>query len=149
MWNTCQRKKQEPKFRAVKTNDLLLGLGLAGLAYYAYTRYTLGSNLNFIPLGGTPGGNGLVVTIGIQNPTSNTATLNSFAGNILANNSAIASVSNFQGMTLAPNAQTQLQFSVTPNLLGLGMDLYTFITDGISNLKFSLVGTANVNNTPL
>ena len=133
----------------MKTNDLLLILGLGGLAYYAYTRISLGNGLQFVPLGVTTGGNGLLVNIGVQNPTSNSATLNSFAGNLKANGSSIASVSNFQGLTIGPNAQTSLQFSVTPNLIGLGIDLIDIAQNGLDNLAFTMSGTANVNNTPI
>ncbi len=137
------------KFRALKTSNLLLLFGAAGLAYYAYTRLALGNGLQFVPLGVTTGGNGLLVNVGVQNPTSNSATLNSFAGNLKANGSSIANVSNFQGVTIGPNAQTSLQFSVTPNLIALGVDLVDIAENGLNNYAFTLTGNANVNNTPL
>lgn len=133
----------------MRTNDLLLVLGLGGLAYYAYTRYAMAGGLQFVPLGVSTGGNGLIATIGVQNPSGTSAVLSSFAGSLKLNGSTVAAVSNFQGITIQPNAQTQLQFNVTPNLIGLGANLLDIAQNGLDDYSVSLSGTANVNNTPV
>lgn len=126
-------------------------IGVVGLAgWYVYKTYMLGSGLNFLPLGVTEGGNGLLVTIGAQNPTNSTATLTSFSGNLYANGSAIANVSNFTPVTIMPNAQTSLNFNVAPNWIGISSQLISQAENGIdTDIAFKLMGTANVNGTPI
>lgn len=128
------------------TKNLLIGLGLGAAAYYVYKTYILGAGLNFVPLGADLGAG--TVNIGVQNPTNTPVTLLSFVGNVYNGSTAIANVSNFQGITVQPNSQTTLTFKINPNYTGLASSIISQINDGVS-IAVSLKGVANVGGASL
>lgn len=130
----------------MKAKDLGL-IGLAAVAaYYVYKTYILGAGLTFVPLGVDIGTG--KVNIGVQNPTNTPLTLLSFVGTLYNGNTNIANVSNFQGLTVAANSQTNLQFTVTPNLLGLASNIIDQSNNGV-NIAIRLQGVANVGGTSI
>jgi hypothetical protein len=132
------------------TKTVLIGGGLLWAAWYVWKTYVLGTGLQFVPLGVSLGGsNGLIVQIGVQNPTSSPIVLNSFAGSVTVNGTPVANVSNFQGLTIAANAQTALNFDVSPNWLGLGLQGADIIQHGFTGMVIQLKGTANINGSAI
>lgn len=130
----------------MKSRDLIYA-GVAAIAgYYVYKTYILGTGLTFVPVSADLiGGN---VNIAIQNPTNTPLTLLSFVGTLYNGTTGIANVSNFQGLTVGPNAQTVLQFKITPNLVGLTSNIIQQVNNGV-NIALRLQGVANVNGASL
>jgi len=126
--------------------NAFLYLGVAAAAYYVYKTYILGAGLNFVPLGADLQSG--TVAIGVQNPTNTPVTLLSFVGTVYNGNTGIANVSNFQGITIQPNAQTTLQFKITPNYAGIAANIIDQINNGVS-VAVTLKGVANVGGASL
>ncbi len=128
----------------------LVTLGILGYAaYYLYSRYIVGSGLNFVPRGLNFNGLTATVNIGVQNPSSNALTLNSFVGNLYINGSNFGPVSSFATTVIQPNSETVIPVNVSPNILGIASQTAEIIQNGFDGLTGELKGTANVNGAPL
>jgi LEA14-like dessication related protein len=134
------------KFRNILIAGVLLGVG-----YYFYRKKTLGDNARFsfdaIKLSGT----NIIVTLGILNSTSASATLKSIVGDLLINENIIATASTFVPVNILPNQKTQFNLTFVPSASGVLTSLKSVIKTGIKNVKAKFVGNANVNglNIPL
>ena len=128
-------------------NNVVLLIGGA-LAIRALTKYNTTSNLQFLPLGAAWNGGQLAITIGVQNPTSTSLVINSFAGQVYVNGTASGNLSDFTTRTIAANQQTPVQLNFTPSVLGILSDISSAITQS-NGLQIELKGTANVNNVPV
>lgn len=93
----------------------------------------------------------LYATISVQNPTEATAELLSITGDLYANGKYVANISKFDKVTIAPNAETPIQLTFAPSLVGIFQTLKDFITGGKKGMKFRFEGSANVNglNIPI
>jgi LEA14-like dessication related protein len=133
--------------------DLLLVGGLI-LAWVIFGNASTVNNLVFVPTGAgfdisSPLSPIINVTVNVQNPTSGSLQLNSFAGTASVNGTASGNVSYFQPTVIAANAQTQIVVQVRLSDLGLIAALMNFINAGTGAIAVSIVGTANVNGAAL
>lgn len=82
---------------------------------------------------------------GLQNPTNETATLNSLVGELMANGKVIANVSNFVSTKINANQETQINIVAEP----VGISIATTVIDFIrtkNKLNIQFTGSANVDN---
>lgn len=125
---------------------LLLLLGALGV--YLFTRASTIANLVFVPRGIAITGGAVNVVIGVQNPTSNSLSFNSLAGNLFVNGSAIGNVASFQPAVIIPNGETPVNVMVTPSILGIATDVLSMIQGNMSGgITANFQGTANIDNS--
>jgi hypothetical protein len=133
-----------------KSNNLLFFGALGVAAWYLLTRYNTISSLNFIPRGLGLVGNAVSVIIGVQNPTSQGIQLQSISGNLILNGSSVGNVADFTPVLIAPNAETQINLLITPNIFGIAANAIYQLQNGLTGgINATLQGTANVNNNPI
>jgi LEA14-like dessication related protein len=122
---------------------LLAAAGIA--AYFLWQKSQAIGSLNFIPRGVGIGGGGIILQLGIQNPSSTPLSLNSFVGNLLVNGGASGNVTSFQPVTIAPNSETVVPVYISPNVFGVFNTAMNMINSGsTSGLSLVLDGSANV-----
>jgi len=83
------------------------------------------------------------LTIGIQNPTGNSFSIDSFVGDLLVNDYNIGNVSNFTPTVIAANAETPYTISVLVNVFGLPAGIAAMIQN-FTGFHAVLDGTLNV-----
>jgi LEA14-like dessication related protein len=129
----------------MRQNTVILLVLAAAVGYWAYTRYGAVTNLQFVPRGISLSGSGFQITLGVQNTSNVGLQYNSFAGSLQVNGANVASVQDFQPVAIAPNAESDLQINVTPNLLGLASQALSQIQNGVTGIQSAvLTGTANI-----
>lgn len=130
-----------------KGNNLLAFGALGIAAWYLLTRFSTITNLNFVARGLGLIGNAVSVVIGVQNPTSQGLNLQSISGNLILNGNSVGNVSDFTPVTIAPNAETQINLVIVPNIFGIAANALYQIQQGITGgIQASLQATANINN---
>lgn len=132
-----------------KNNNTLLLVGGGVAAWYLLSRYSTIKNLLFVPRGIAVVGGAISVILGVQNPTSNSLAFQALSGSLVVNGNNVGNVASFQPLIILPNAETQIQLLITPNLLGIGSGILNLIegNPGSSSFSASLQATANINNT--
>ena len=135
----------------MKLRNILIAGAIFGVGYYLYKKKSLGNNARFsfdaIKLSGT----NIIVTVGILNAVSSTATLKSMVGDLIVNGNIIATGSLFDAVTIPPNTKTQFNITFVPSATGVLSTLKNIIKQGLKNIKAKFVGTANINgfNMPI
>ena len=87
----------------------------------------------------------LQLVIGIQNPTSQTFTVQAITGDVLLNGTYVGSVQAFQQTIIAHLAQTSLPVSVALSLSGLVSDIISLFTGSAGqSIAAEFQGTVNV-----
>ncbi len=130
----------------------ILVAGVAAL--WAYSYFKLAKSLNFtfkkIGIGGgliTPAIN---ITLGLQNPSSQSATLTSIAGSVYINDKYLANFSNFNAQNIAANSESDILIIAKPNLIGTASIIRDFIKNrGKGQIVVKLEGTANVDGNAI
>lgn len=85
------------------------------------------------------------IKFGLQNPTSETANLESIVGEVYANGKVIANVSTFQPLTIKANNETPLNLIAEPVGISIAKTVIEFIkTKNKLNIDFK--GSATVDN---
>jgi hypothetical protein len=129
----------------LKQNTVIALVILAIVGYWAYTRYGTVTNLQFVPRGINLNGGGFNVTLGVQNTSSYPLQYNSFAGTLSVNGSVVANVQDFNAQQIAANAETPLQFNVTPSLVGLASQILSQSQNGFTGIQSAVLnGVANI-----
>ena len=82
---------------------------------------------------------------GLQNPTSETANLQSIVGEVYANNKLIANVSTFTPLMIQANNETPLSITAEPVGLAIAKTVIDFIKTK-NNLLIQFKGSATVDN---
>ena len=82
---------------------------------------------------------------GLQNPTSETAKLQSIVGEVLANDKIIANVSTFQPLMIKANNETPLNIVAEPVGISIAKTVIDFIKTK-NKLIIEFKGTATVDN---
>jgi LEA14-like dessication related protein len=134
----------------MKGSTILLLAAGGALLYFLYTKIRTVTNLSFVPRGVSSSGAGLLLTVGVQNPTSTPVTLRSIVGNLFIDGNPVANVSDFSTAVIAANAETPIQILVQPDLYGIVSSVVSTIKNGLpSNSQISLQGTANIDNSAM
>jgi hypothetical protein len=82
---------------------------------------------------------------GLQNPTTETANLNSIVGEVIANGKIIANVSNFTPLKIQANKETELNIVAEPIAISIAKTVIDFIKNK-NKLIVEFKGSANVDN---
>jgi hypothetical protein len=82
---------------------------------------------------------------GLQNPTTETANLNSIVGEVIANGKIIANVSNFTPLKIQANRETELNIVAEPIAISIAKTVIDFIKNK-NKLVVEFKGSANVDN---
>lgn len=134
-------------------NKLFLWIAGAGLGIYLLSRVSLGKKLNFVFQSITTGGTFLQptidLTIAVQNPTNQTATIRSISGQVLLNNKFVSNISSFNQQTIQPNSESFLTIKARPSLIGVFTTIKNVLTNKTGNNVFTINGNANVDNVSL
>lgn len=146
-------KPQKPQV-AIKTSEFIALGGLALVGIWAYRKYSAGVNLVFVPGNVTSASvintnPSLQFEIIAQNTSSTDLVLNSFAGNLFANNTLVGNVNNFLQTIIPGNSSTPI--ALTANLLALGLvgDIIQAIQTGNFSQVLELDAKANVNGVQI
>lgn len=127
-------------------NGVLLIGGVVAL--WVLSKAHTGQNLQFQPLAANWDGGALQVQIGVLNPTNDSLQLNSIAGQLYVNGTAVGTVSNFVPTTIQPNQQTPITLRYVPSIFGAVTAILNQITNG-GGLLVAFNGSANVNSIVL
>jgi len=89
-----------------------------------------------------------VLNIGlmVQNTSNQSYTLNSFAGDVFADNYFIGNISSFTVQTVAPNSQSTLFLKIKLQLTGIATEIIRAVTNKNFTKTLALKATANVDN---
>jgi hypothetical protein len=90
-------------------------------------------------------GTTLIVKLGVLNVSNSTAKFNSLVGDLILNNTTIATAKNFKPITIKAAGETDIEVTLVPT----GVGVVSVIADLIGGKKvkgFKFSGTANVNN---
>lgn len=124
-------------------------IGGVVLALYLLGRRRLAGNIKVL-LRGVSFAGGLKrptfsLRFGLQNPTNQSATLDSLVGQVEANGRTVADVQTFEPVTIAPNRESQLVVTATPAAVGIIQTLVQFVRSKERQpLRVEFIGTANV-----
>jgi len=129
-----------------KNLGLFLLIGAIGFYFYrrAATTQNIKPVLRKITFGGTLIQPKIFVTLGIQNPTEDTPTINSVVGEILANGKLIANVNNFTKIKIGANSETAYSITAEPQSIGIITEILRMIKDKSLKQKFTFNGTINI-----
>ena len=131
-------------------NFVLPILAIGAIAFIALRRGSFAKNLQYtfrsIALRGKLFSPKIVVTIGIQNPSNQTATIKSIVAKMLWNGAEFANLTTFQTLKILPNSETPLSITAEPSVLGLYDTIKSLIKGGLKNGKLEINGTANIDN---
>ena len=134
-------------------NILVPILAIGALAFIALRRTSFAKNLIFvfrnIALRGKIFAPKIVITIGIQNPSNQSATIKSIVAKMKWNGAEFANISSFQTLKVLPNSETPLSITAEPSILGMYDTIKTLLKTGLKNGKLTIDGTANVDNMQL
>ena len=88
----------------------------------------------------------IIITLGVNNPTSQSLTINSIVGNLLLSGRTVASIETFNKTNVMPNAKTLLDLTVKPSLVGMAQIAIALAkkTEKAADLKLKFVGAGNV-----
>ncbi len=130
--------------------NLIYILG-GGVALWLLTRLSLGKKLLFNFSGVKPKGKLLnpilEITLSVQNPSNQRATINSISGTLFLDGREISNISSFKQQTIIPNAETFITIDARPGLIGVANIVKDiFGRDKSKSYKFRFTGSANVDN---
>lgn len=108
----------------INYNNLALYGGLAAVAYAIFTRVRAAGNLIFIPgqvlaMGYQGGVTLLTFSVQVQNTSSTSLQINSFAGSVYSSGTLVGNVYNFLPIQIPGNSMVVMQVQVQLMALGL------------------------------
>ena len=130
-------------------SERAIGWGVLGvLAFVIYSKVRAVTNLIFSPgtvtgidlVGGVPF---IYFTVFAQNTASTGIQVDSFAGNIWANNQLVGNVSSFQPIYIAPNSQTQIPVTAQLGLFNIVNDIISSFNTGNVQQQIEVRGYVN------
>ena len=135
----------------MKKLGVYLLIGAVGL--YIYSRINAGKNIKAVLKKISFGGNLLspkiLISLGIQNPTSTGATVESFTGEIYSGDKLIADVSSFDKIKINPNSETVFLVTAVPQSVNIVKEIVRMVKSKSTQNKFRLVGSLNVGGNTL
>lgn len=134
-------------------NLFILAAG-AGLVYLLLGKKKLASATQFSleKLGIDLKGKKIKVTLGANNPTGSSATLNSIVGALYITGKQVASIESFNKVNILPNAKSLVTLDLKPSLAGIFQTIKQIVKSKGSSpsaLQATFVGTANVDGISL
>lgn len=86
-----------------------------------------------------------IITLSVQNPTNQAATITAITGTIYLDDKAISNISSFNQQTIMPKSESLISFSVKPGLIGIA-NVIREIWSGkkTKQYKIKFIGSANV-----
>jgi len=127
----------------------LLILGGTVVALFLLGRGRLASHINVVFRGLNFTG-GLrrprfTLRFGVQNPTSQAATVRSIVGQVLTNGRAVADVSGFQPIRIGPNSESIVTVNADPAGVGIAQTIIELLRKkDRERMSFEFSGTVNV-----
>lgn len=92
----------------------------------------------------------LIITLGVQNPTNQVATIRAISGTLYLSDKAISNISNFNQQTIQPQIESLISFSVRPGVVGIANVIKEIFTGTKSKqYNFKFIGSANVDGVLL
>lgn len=132
-------------------NPLLLlgGLGLLLLGSKAVAKKTMSKVMSFTLNGVSIDWKKLKIsiTMGVQNPSSGSAKLNSLVGSLFVDKKEVATITSFTPVQIQANQVTILKLDLKPSLVGIFGSLKKIIKskgNSLKNLGAEFRGNANV-----
>jgi LEA14-like dessication related protein len=91
------------------------------------------------------------IVLGILNPTSTTATVQSIVGTLIVNGKEVANIENYTKVAVKPKSKSLLPLTITPSALGIFQLLKDYVSKKTKGQKATATfnGTANVGGTSL
>lgn len=136
----------------MKNLGIYIIVAAAGLMAYSYFKLAKSINVVLKKIafkGGllTPK---IEITMGLQNPSNNSATLKSTAGNVYINEKFFSSFSNFASQQIAANSESDVIITLKPNLFGSVSIIKDFIKNkGKGEYVVRVDGTANIDGNAI
>ncbi|MES2427626.1 MAG: hypothetical protein V4560_11675 [Bacteroidota bacterium] len=87
-----------------------------------------------------------VISLMFQNVSNATIVVNSVAGTVYVNGNTLASISDFDQVSIPPNSQQEVKFHVNPSLLTLPGVIRDILNMKGSTFVFNIKANANINN---
>ncbi len=86
-----------------------------------------------------------IITLSVQNPTNQAATITAITGTLYLDNKAISNISSFNQQTIQPKTESLISFSAKPGLIGIA-NVIREIWTGQKNRQYTIkfIGSANV-----
>ena len=135
----------------MKKIGVFLLIGAVGL--YLFSRINAGTNIKAVLKKISFGGNLLspkiLISLGIQNPTSTGANVNSFTGEIYSGDKLIADVSSFEKIRINPNSETVFLVTAVPQSVNVVKEVIRMVKTRAKQNQFRLVGSLNVDGNTL
>lgn len=135
--------------------DTVIVLGLGFLAFLAFQKSTVVSNLKFVENGIDFNFSNVLrpqiyLHIIVQNPTSGSVLLQSLAGYFSVNGVQSGNVSSFIPTAIGPNSQTVMTLTLSVNDAAVITDILNFIHGaGKSSVNVAVEATANIDGVPV
>ncbi len=137
------------------TSEKVIAFGIVGLAaYWFYSKskallgliFAAGKITGASLTGGAPV---IDLSLTVQNTSTSSLVINSFAGNVYANGTLVGNVGNFSPVAIPANSQTALPVTAQLQIIGLANDILKAVDTGTLSQNINIKGSANVNGIQL
>lgn len=92
----------------------------------------------------------LIITLSVQNPTNQVATIRAISGTLYLSDKAISNISNFNQQNIQPQMESLISFSARPGVVGIANVIKEIFSGTKSKqYNFKFIGTANVDGVLL
>jgi LEA14-like dessication related protein len=92
----------------------------------------------------------LIITLAVQNPTNQVATIKAISGTLYLSGKAISNISNFNQQLIQPQMESLISFSAKPGIIGIANVIKEIFTEkNRKQYNFKFIGTANVDGVLL
>ena len=127
----------------------LLGLAAGGLLLWflmGKKKLAKATNFSMEKLSFDIKGKKIKLTLGANNPTGSSATLNSLVGALCIKGNQVSSVESFTKVKILPNAKSLITLDLKPSLIGIFATAKLLLSKGGTKaLDATFVGNADVN----
>lgn len=128
--------------------DPLAWLILAGVAVWAWTKYSASLQLSFQPRGISFDGGNIVVKLGIINQSTSPISFNSFNGQLIINGTAVGLIQDFTAQTIVANGETDLNLIFQPYAGQLLSSIENFLQNPTGQ-QIQITGQLVAENIPI
>lgn len=127
----------------------LLGLAAGGLLLWflmGKKKLAAATSFSMEKIGFDIKGKKIKLTLGANNPTGSSATLNSLVGALFIKGNQVSSVESFTKVKILPNAKSLITLDLKPSLVGIFATAKLLLSKGGTKaLDATFVGNADVN----